>query len=159
MRSARNIAVLTLAVVGAACHGNNNDTEKDTAAIRGVLGRYAQAADSADLQVVSGVWSNSPDITFIEPLGNLRGLAQIRDFYSRVIGATFANRHLTMKNVSIHVYGDTAWSEFDWGFSAKLKSSGTAFESRGTETQIYRREPGGWRIVHAHYSGAPVTSN
>ena len=73
-----------------------------------------------------------------------------------MIGAPFTDRNLAMKNISIHVYGDTAWSEFDWDFTAKLKSNNSAFESRGSETQIYRRERGGWRIVHAHYSGAPV---
>jgi ketosteroid isomerase-like protein len=151
MRSLRNIAAVTLALLGAACHGD------DSAAIQGVLDRYAKAADTADPAIVSQVWSNSPDITFIEPAGNLHGPAQVKDFYTRVLGATFADRNLTMKNVSVHVYGDTAWAEFDWDFTAKLKSNGSAFESRGSETQIYRREQGGWKIVHAHYSGAPVS--
>lgn len=151
MRSPRNIAAITLVLLGAACRSD------DSAVIHGVIDQYARAADTADPAIVAQIWSNSPDVTFIEPLGSLRGPAQVKDFYTRVIGATFADRNLTMKNISIHVYGETAWSEFDWDFTAKLKSNGSAFESRGSETQIYHREQGGWRIVHVHYSGAPVS--
>lgn len=150
VRSRRNLVAAAFALLCSACHGN------DTAAIRGVIDQYAKAVDTADPAAVSQAWSNSPEITFIEPLGTLRGPAQVRDFYTRVIGGTFTNRNLTMKNVSIHAYGDTAWSEFDWDFTANLKSSGAAVENRGSETQIYRREPGGWRILHVHYSAAPA---
>ena len=153
VRSARNIAALTFALLGAACHGNGGN---DTTAIRSLIDQYAKAAATADPAIASRIWSTSPDITFIEPLGNLRGIAQIGDFYVRVIGGTFTDRHLALKKVSIHADGAAAWSEFDWDFTARLKSNGAPFESRGSETQIYRREPEGWRIVHVHYSGAQV---
>ena len=152
MRSRRNVVALVLAFLGAAACRSN-----DSAAIQRVIDQYARAVDTADPAVVSQAWSNSPDITFIEPLGNLRGPAQVKGFYTRVIGGTFADRNLTMKNVSIHVDGDTAWSEFDWDFTAKLKSNGSPVENRGSETQVYRRESGGWRIVHVHYSAAPAS--
>lgn len=151
MGSGRSIVALAFALLGAAACRTN-----DSAAIQGVIDQYARAVDTANPAVVSQVWSNSPDITFIEPLGNLRGPARVKDFYTRVIGGTFTDRNLTIGNVSIHVAGDTAWSEFDWDFTAKLKSNGSPVENRGSETQVYRREPAGWRIVHVHYSAAPA---
>ena len=68
-------------------------------------------------------------------------------------------RKLTPKDIAIHVYDDTAWSEFNWDFVATVRKGGSPFHSQGRETQIYHRENGQWRIVHVHYSGVPVTGN
>ena len=75
------------------------------------------------------------------------------------MGGTFSARKLTPKEIAVHVYGDTAWSEFSWDFVATVRNDGSPFHSEGRETQIYRRENGQWRIVHVHYSGVPVTGN
>jgi ketosteroid isomerase-like protein len=75
------------------------------------------------------------------------------------MGVTFSERKLTPKDIVVHVYGDTAWSEFSWDFVAKVRKDGSPFHSEGRETQFYHREKGGWRIVHVHYSGAAVTGN
>jgi ketosteroid isomerase-like protein len=75
------------------------------------------------------------------------------------MGGTFSARKLTPKDIAVHVYGDTAWSEFNWDFVATVRKDGTAFHSQGRETQIYHRENGQWRIVHVHYSGVPVAGN
>ena len=79
--------------------------------------------------------------------------------YNKLMGGTFLERQLTPKDISVHVYGDTAWSEFNWDFVAKVRKDGSPFRSRGRETQIYHREDGRWRIVHVHYSGSPLTGN
>ena len=75
------------------------------------------------------------------------------------MGDTFFERSLNIHPATIHVYGDTAWSEFDWDFYAKLRSNGAPFESHGRETQIYRKENGQWHILHVHYSPMPTTGN
>jgi ketosteroid isomerase-like protein len=85
--------------------------------------------------------------------------ADRHELYYNLMGGFFSVRKLTPKDVSIHLYGDTAWSEFTWDFVATARKDGSAFHSKGVETQIYRRENGQWRIVHVHYSGAPVTGN
>jgi ketosteroid isomerase-like protein len=73
------------------------------------------------------------------------------------MGETFSERKLSIKDVSIHAYGDTAWAEFYWDFAAKLRKDGSPLATHGRETQIYRKEEGRWRLVHVHYSGMPVT--
>ncbi len=73
------------------------------------------------------------------------------------MGTTFSERHLTATDPLVHVYGDTAWTEFHWDFVATVRKDGSAFHSQGRETDIFRREGGQWRIVHVHYSSAPVT--
>jgi hypothetical protein len=72
-------------------------------------------------------------------LGRERGFDRIkRDVYEGAMGGMFSERRLNVHDVSIHVYGETAWSEFDWDFAAKLKKDGSAVTNHGMETQIYR---------------------
>jgi ketosteroid isomerase-like protein len=47
--------------------------------------------------------------------------------------------------------------EFYWDFVAKFRKDGSSITTHGRETQVYRRTPEGWRLVHVHYSGMPVT--
>jgi ketosteroid isomerase-like protein len=130
------------------------------AAIRSQVDRYMQAVDAADRKLAATVWSPTPDVTFIEPTGHERGWDQIADVvYGKLMGQTFSKRSLkNVSDVSIHVYGDAAVVEFDWGFVATLRSDGkTEVHTTGRESQVYVNLPGqGWRLVHVHYSGPPV---
>jgi ketosteroid isomerase-like protein len=136
----------------------NSGAPADVDAIRHLIAEYAKAVDTADVELVGQIWSNSPDVSFIHPLGHEHGLDQVADHVFRhLMGETFSERKLSIKDVSIHAYGDTAWSEFYWDFAAKLRKDGSPVATKGRETQIYRKEQGRWRLVHVHYSGMPVT--
>ena len=132
--------------------------ESDVRAIGRLIITYATSIDHADTQLADQLFSNAPEVSFIHPRGEERGRAAIEaNLYRTLMGGTFSERKLSPNGVSIHVYGDTAWSEFKWDFVAKVRKDGSSFHSQGRETQIYRREGGQWRIVHVHYSGAAVT--
>lgn len=132
----------------------------DEQALRNVIATYATSIDKADTTIADQIWSSAPEVTFIHPLGEEHGLVQIKaDLYSNLMGATFSERKLVPKEIAVHVYGDTAWSEFEWDFFAKVRKDGSAFHSQGRETQFYHKENGQWRIVHVHYSGVPVSGN
>jgi ketosteroid isomerase-like protein len=73
------------------------------------------------------------------------------------MGQMFSERKLTVKDLAIHSYGQSAWAEFYWDFSAKLRKDGSSVATHGRETQVYRKIDGAWRLVHVHYSGMPVT--
>ena len=68
------------------------------------------------------------------------------------MGGMFSARDLQTRDVTVHVNGSAAWSEFHWTFHAKMRKDGSAVTTRGVETQIYRKEAGIWRLVHVHYS-------
>ena len=107
-----------------------------------------KAVDTADPVLVEKIWSNSPEVSFIHPLRHEHGLDQvIQNVYVHLMGDTFSERKLSIKNVSIHTYGDTAWAEFDWDFAAKLRADGSPLASQGRESHIYRKEQG---ETHAH---------
>ncbi len=131
----------------------------DEQAIRQVIVTYAHSIDTADTAIAEQVWSNAPEVSFIHPLGEDHGRHEIEaDIYRNLMGSMFSKRKLSPRDIKVQVYGDTAWSEFQWNFVATLRKDASPFESQGRETQVYHKENGQWRIVHVHYSGLPVTS-
>ncbi len=128
----------------------------DRQKIEHLIADYSKSVSAADTTLAAQVWSPSPDVSFIHPLGHEHGFEQVKqNVYVRLMGGLFSERQLTVKEVKIQVYGDTAWAEFYWDFAAKLRADGSATNTHGRETQIYRRERGAWRLVHVHYSPMP----
>jgi len=125
-------------------------------AIRGTIAKYAKSVDDADTTLAREIWWDSPEVSFIHPLGHEHGFEQIkRNIYERLMGETFSERHLMPRVITIHVFGDAAWAEFYWDFTAKFRNDGRSITTHGRETQIYRKIEGSWRITHVHYSGMP----
>ena len=130
----------------------------DTGAIRDLIEKYAKSVDAADTALAAEVWLDSPDVSFIHPLGHEHGFEQIKqNVYTRLMGGMFSERKLSAHDVSIHVLGDAAWAEFYWDFAAKVRKDGSPLTTHGRETQLYEKVQGRWRLVHVHYSGMPVT--
>ena len=135
------------------------DTLADSGVVRSLIAKYAKSVDDADTTLAAEVWLNSPDVSFIHPLGHEHGFKQIKqNVYLRLMGDTFSERRLSVHDVSVHVYGDAAWAEFYWDFDAKFRKDGSPLTTHGRETQLYQKEQGRWRLVHVHYSGMPVTT-
>lgn len=152
------VSLAVIAVVSFAVSSSPADTDADTHEIERLIQTYAQSIDRADTNLAEQIWSDAAEVSFIHPRGEEHGRAQIEaDVYRDLMGDTFSERELVPKDISVHVYGDVAWSEFQWDFAAKVRKDGSAFHSKGRETQVYRRENGKWRIVHVHYSGEAVT--
>ncbi|HTQ54461.1 MAG TPA: nuclear transport factor 2 family protein [Bryobacteraceae bacterium] len=127
----------------------------EAAQIRQLIANYAGAVDAADVKLAAQVWDNSPEVSFIHPLGHARGWEQVKAFYTDIMGGLFSERKLTPRDINVHVYGDSAWSEFYWHFTATQKKDGALVQSDGRETQIYRKRGRGWVLVHVHYSEMP----
>jgi ketosteroid isomerase-like protein len=138
--------------------GQNSGPQADVDSIQHLIAEYAKAVDTADVTLVKQIWSNSPEVSFIHPMGHEHGVDQVaQNVFAHLMGDTFSERKLSIRDVSIHAYRDTAWAEFYWDFAAKLRKDGSTLATHGRETQIYRKEEGRWRLVHVHYSGMPVT--
>lgn len=151
------ILILTAAISFYAA-GQTSGAQPEVENIRRLIAEYVKAVDTAGLAIVKRIWSNSPDVSFIHPLGHERGFDQVsQNVFRKLMGETFSERKLSIKDVSIHIYGDTAWAEFYWEFAAKFRKDGSPLTTKGRETQIYRKEQGQWRLVHVHYSGMPAT--
>lgn len=134
-------------------------------AIRSLIAKYAQAVyarsvDTVDTELASTVWANTPEVSFIHPRGHEHGWDAIKtNFYEQTMGANFTERKLSVRDIAIHTSGNSAWVEFYWDFVAKLRKDGSPLTTHGRESQVYRKIDGEWRLVHAHYSGMPVTGD
>jgi len=155
-----SLLVCTILLFGAAANSQTNSTPPTDAPatiqeLQNVIDDYAKSVNSLDLTLARKVWSTAPEVTFIHPGGTERGLQQVlHNFYGNTMG-TFSKRQLLPDKIVIHVYEDTAWSEFTWTFHATVKANGQSITTKGRETQVYHKENGVWRIVHVHYSGMP----
>lgn len=133
-----------------------DDRKPEENEIKQMISRYTKAADEADPTVASHVWCDSSEDSLINPIGRWHGVEQIMGFYRHQMGDTYLARNLKISDISVQVYSDSAWSEFNWDFAAKLKKDGSPVSFHGMETQIYRKTHNGWCLVHVHYSALPA---
>jgi len=129
----------------------------DAAQIKELVGKYAHSIDTCDTTLAAQVWLDSPDATFIHPLGHEHGFAQIKqDIYEKLFGQMFSERKLTAHDITVDVSSDSAVVEFYWDFAAKFRKDGSPLATRGRETQVYYKRDGTWHLAHVHYSGMPA---
>jgi ketosteroid isomerase-like protein len=136
-----------------AASNDNDNAARD--AIRQQIAKYTAALDAADIDLASQVWRTSADVSFIHPGGHARGWQEVKGIY-KFFGLQFSERKLTVRDVSIHVHGESAWAEFYWHFDAKQSKDGLSVQNDGRETQIYEKAGDRWQLVHVHYSQAAV---
>jgi ketosteroid isomerase-like protein len=148
-------AAIALTLSCAASGDKADDAKAATDAIRRQIANYTAALDAADIELASQVWLTSPEVSFIHPAGHAHGWEAVKGIY-KFFGSSFSERKLTVRDVSIHVNGETAWAEFYWHFVAKQSKDGSTVQTDGRETQIYDKVANHWRLVHVHYSGPPM---
>jgi ketosteroid isomerase-like protein len=151
---ALTLILFTFTTRSEAAPGNEAD------AVREQVAAYARSVNAADTTLAATVWSTTPDVTFIHPLGHERGWAAIKtNVYEKLMGGLFSERKLTVRDLSVNVHGDVAWAEFYWDFIATRRKDGSTFTNQGRETQVFRRAGGRWQLVHVHYSTMPPASS
>ena len=130
------------------------DTEEE---LQALLGDYVTAVNELDLELGEKIWSQQQDISFIHPRGHQQGWDEIKkEFYQGTMGL-FSQRKLVLRDISIRVLSeDTAWSDFYWDFEA-LFPDGKPLKTSGRESQVWKKEADGWKIVHVHYSGPAIS--
>jgi ketosteroid isomerase-like protein len=159
---ARSVALAALLAVSVCSvsqdkqSARTDDTNPDENDIKQIFSMYAKAADEADPNVASHVWCDSSEDSLINPIGRWHGVEQIMGFYRHEMGDTYSARNLRISDISVRVYTNAAWAEFNWDFAAKLRKDGSPVSFHGMETQIYRKTHNGWCLVHVHYSALPA---
>jgi ketosteroid isomerase-like protein len=107
---------------------------RDIAAIRHLIEQYARAVDTVDLNLLSQVWSHSPEVSFIYPLGEEHGFDAVeQQVFQNIMGGMFSARNPETNGVAIHVSGNAAWSEFHWIFHTTMRKDGSAVTTHGVE--------------------------
>jgi len=142
--------VIIIATLAGGCGKGANDATTATE-VRAILDQYVKAVNGADDQMLRDLWAEPERISYVNPMQRLRTWGELQGFWQGFLKNSFTRRELTLTNVAIQSAGDAGWAVFDWEFNA-TQADGKPSQTRGWETQVYRRTDRGWRIAHAHYS-------
>ena len=147
------IILVVAALFMSSCTTNKADIDAEKAEISKIIDAYCKTINDDDLELVNEIWSHGDEVSFIGPSGRYSTYNEIRDnFVHGVFGVNFTKRNLQKEELSITVYGDAAWAEFNWVFDA-IRNDGSPHNTKGRESQFFHKENGQWKLVHIHYSG------
>mgnify|MGYP000350742025 CR=1 FL=1 len=116
-----------------------NKVSSDSSEIKTLLEKYAESINNADTVLASKLFAHSDEASFIHPRGHEHGWTEINNHIYKFFGDFFSKRKLNISNEHINVYGDIAWTEFYWVFDAVLKKDNSSLQTKGRETQIWRK--------------------
>ena len=136
--------------------GNKAMSQRTDTTFQSQIRQYEQSIDRADTILAAKLWSKGDEISFINPRSTEYGWSGIKNIY-KMFADNFTDRKLHGFDEKVTVYGDVAWLTFEWIFDATFKSNNQKIQTKGRETQIWRKEKGIWKLIHVHYSGLPVT--
>ena len=107
-----------------------------------------------DAAPMANIWSHSAVVTTMHPIGGRQvGWDQVRRSFEQV-AALASGGQAKLSNQSIQVVGDMAYEVGDEQGQITLAGESVAIDHR--VTNIYRRETGGWKVVHHHTDTAPA---
>lgn len=91
---------------------------------------------------------SAPDVVYFDPLvpSRIDGLAALTAYYAPVRG-TFRLDRWELVNPHVQLAGDAAVLTYNF-----VSFSAAKGESRWQCTEVYRRDPVGWRIITTHWS-------
>jgi ketosteroid isomerase-like protein len=114
------------------------------------LNRMANGSDSAMVDC----WSQGPAVTTMHPVGRREtGWNQVRDSFNQ-FSLIASAAQIRLDEQKVQVVGDLA---YEVGCErGTLRVGGNPVEIEVRVTNIYRREPGGWKMVHHHSDNSPA---
>jgi ketosteroid isomerase-like protein len=100
------------------------------------------------------VWSHSSDVTTMHPVvGRQVGWEQVRASWDQ-FAQLCSGGQVTLRDPLIRAGGDLA---YEVGTEAgEITLAGQSFSLEHRVTNVYRREAGGWKIVHHHTDLSPA---
>ena len=107
-----------------------------------------------DGKAMAEIWAHDATVTTMHPIGGREvGWDEVRGSFEQVAGLA-SGGHAALRDQRIQVVGDLAYEVgIEYG-QAKLAGEQIGIEHR--VTNIYRREPDGWKIVHHHTDTSPA---
>jgi hypothetical protein len=131
--------------------------QPDSVQLHDMVQKYCRSINDADSILASSLWEHGNNVSFINPRGHEVGLDNIKKNIYHFFWTYFSKRDLRSIKERYSIYDDIAIVEFYWIFDAVLKANNAPIQTKGRETQIWRKSHNEWKLVHIHYSGMPVT--
>jgi ketosteroid isomerase-like protein len=109
---------------------------------------------NGDAGPLADIWSHSEAVTTMHPIGGRQvGWDEVGGSWEQVAQLA-SDGQVKLNDQLIQVSGDMAYEVGTEQGQAKLAGEEIAIEHR--VTNIYRREAGGWKIVHHHTDVSPA---
>ena len=109
---------------------------------------------NGDARPMIEVWPHNSDVTTMHPIGGREvGWEQVRVPWEQV-AAISSGGQITLRDPLIRVVGDLAYQIGTEASEGTLAGQQVSSEQR--VTNIYRREAGGWKMVHHHTDLSPA---
>ena len=107
-----------------------------------------------DANPLAGIWSHGVAVTTLHPIGGRQvGWRKVKETWQQV-AKSMSDGRVKLNDQLIRVVGDLAYEVgIEKGHSV-MGGQKVAIEHR--VTNIYRREAGGWKIVHHHADVSPA---
>jgi ketosteroid isomerase-like protein len=125
--------------------------------IRTASAQFYAALDrmlAGDATSLADIWSHGAAVTTMHPIGGRQaGWEDVRGSFEQVAQLATGG-HAELREQSIQVAGDVAWEVGVEQGHGTIAGERVAIEQR--VTNIYRREAGGWKIVHHHTDISPA---
>jgi ketosteroid isomerase-like protein len=108
---------------------------------------------NGDTEPMMEVWSHGPDVTTMHPVaGRQVGWEEVRAAWEQIASLNSGGQ-VTVHDLLVRVGSDLAYTIGTERVEATLAGQQVQFENR--VTNIYRREAGGWKMVHHHIDLSP----
>jgi len=109
---------------------------------------------NGDAGPMASGWSHAPDVTAMHPIdGREIGWDAVKSSFDR-FAQVATDGKIELKDQLIDVVGDVAYEVGVEQGACKLGGHPVAIKHR--VTNIYRREGGGWRMIHHHSDTSPA---
>jgi ketosteroid isomerase-like protein len=125
--------------------------------VREASNRFYAALNSmleGDAGALADIWTHGATVSTLHPIGGREtGWDEVRGSFEQV-GQLATGGRAEIVDQTIQVVGDVAWEVGVERGKATLAGEQIVIEQR--VTNIYRREVGGWKIVHHHTDLSPA---
>ncbi|WP_271194960.1 YybH family protein [Pseudomonas turukhanskensis] len=144
-------------------NGSRSGAANETEQVLEMVRIYTRSVNEGDVhpELIDKLWEHSPQVSNINIRGHQKGFDDIKTNFYAPIYAVLKDRNLRMvtdeRKPAVYIFDNTAVVEFYWKLNATVIEDNKAVSMAGRETHVYRKTSDGWKLVHLHYSGMPVT--
>jgi ketosteroid isomerase-like protein len=129
------------------------DAKSDEAAIRALEDRFAAGVRAADVAAIMKVYQPGESLLVFDvvPPRQYVGAEAYRKDWQSFLGAVKGPVKFEISDLKVEADGPLAWSHSIQHFSG-AGANGQPMDLTARVTDVYRKTPNGWRIVHEHVS-------